>query len=1381
MKVRNSIFGIIALVTLCVIGCKKDPLFDTTEITTKQVTSITGSSAVSGGEITSDGFPTISKRGVCYGTSHEPTLNDMTAIHPNGGLGSFSVTMTDLLENTTYYVRAFAWNSTGAIYGEEYSFTTPYKPILSTLDVEEVTSVSAICGGDITDDGNARVTQRGLCWSIHENPTLDDSTTVVDSVGIGTFKSEITKLTPGTLYYVRAYATNAAGTTYGEVLNFTTQNVPVLKATECTDVTQETVLCHGDIISNAGADVTEQGFCWGTTSQPTIENEKITAVAENGLGDFSITISGLQWGTTYYVRSYATNSVGTAYGDETSFTTWTLPEVSTNSVTNITDKTVDCGGTITFDGGTPITEKGLCWSTSANSTIENNKLQIAEGENTFSGTITELTDGVTYYVRAYVSNIVGITYGEEKVITTFTLPTVAPLTIMGCYYTHVKFKTNPSVISDGGTPIIEKGLCWSTSPNPTINNKKQKVDGLGSNEIHNLTEGTTYYVRPYAINAIGIAYGDEISFTTITRTEPSINTADASNISYFSATLGGKVTDNNGADVTETGICWSTTANPTINNSKKIVESTIHYDFSTDIVDLNDGVTYYVRAYAINAIGIGYGEEKTFTTIKIIPPTVNTSTPTDISYTSATLGGIVMKKNGADVTETGVCWSTSTNPTISDSKKVIGNGLGSFTENITGLSDGVTYYVRAYATNSAGIGYGEVTTFTTTKITAPSVSTTVASNVSYTKVTLGGNVTATNGGNVTERGVCWSTSTNPTISNSKKAVGSGTGTFTANLTGLNNGVKYYYRAYATNSAGTAYGEVNNFTTIAIPKVTTTAASNISYTTVTLGGSVALGTGATATERGVCWSTSSNPTISNSKQAVGNGAGTFTTNITGLNDGVKYYVRAYAVYAEGTVYGDEKTFTTTKITVPTVTTTAASSITYTTATLGGNVTKENGATVTARGVCWSTSSNPTISNSKQAVGSGIGSFTANITGLSDGVTYYVRAYATNSKGTAYGDEKTFTTTKATAPSITTTAASNITYTTATLGGNVTNANGATVTERGVCWSTTTNPTISNNKKVIGSGTGSFSAKISELSSNKVYYVRAYAINAKGTSYGNQITFTTKDDGTIRFAFSISGDKKVYFSKGNLQYQASTSTWRFALHQYDFIGNANLNISRSYSGWIDLFGWGTSGWTKAPYSTSVYSSDYLPDGKGICNLTGSYAKADWGVYNKISNGENRSGIWRTLSKDEWSYILFTRTGASNKKSKATVNGIKGVVLLPDNWTLPNGLTFTGGASDFSQNSYSIADWNKMEANGAVFLPAAGTRGGQPWVNNGEQTYGSGNEIGHYWSSTSNYNEYNATHNENYSYPTYYLRFDNKYFLMESNFRHLGKSVRLVRDVE
>ena len=263
--------------------------------------------------------------------------------------------------------------------------------------------------------------------------------------------------------------------------------------------------------------------------------------------------------------------------------------------------------------------------------------------------------------------------------------------------------------------------------------------------------------------------------------------------------------------------------------------------------------------------------------------------------------------------------------------------------------------------------------------------------------------------------------------------------------------------------------------------------------------------------------------------------------------------------------------------------------------------------------------------------------------------------------------------------------------------------------------------------------------------------------------------SNDNGAIKAAFSVSADKKVYFSQGNLQYQASTGTWRFAEHQYDIIGDDNANISSTNSGWIDLFGWGTSGWNSGanayqPYSTSTIFSDYYPGGSYSNDLTGSYANADWGVYNKISNGGNSAGMWRTLTQSEWSYLINSRANASSKNGVATVNDVTGLILLPDNWTLPDGLTFTSGANgDYAQNTYSASEWSKMEANGAVFLPAAGYRFGT------ENVYGVGS-YGGYWSSSA-YGYYYA----------YYLSFGSDDVGTSSDNRNTGRSVRLVQDAE
>ena len=201
------------------------------------------------------------------------------------------------------------------------------------------------------------------------------------------------------------------------------------------------------------------------------------------------------------------------------------------------------------------------------------------------------------------------------------------------------------------------------------------------------------------------------------------------------------------------------------------------------------------------------------------------------------------------------------------------------------------------------------------------------------------------------------------------------------------------------------------------------------------------------------------------------------------------------------------------TTPTISTSTPSNVTTNSVTCGGNVTSDGGATVTARGVCWSTSSNPSVNgNHLQASTGGTGSFTCNITGLSENTTYYVKAYATNSQGTAYGDPVPFTTTgggsSATTPTVITTQPSNPTNNSVTCGGNVTSDGGATITERGVCWSTSSNPSIyGDHLPASTNGTGSFTCNITGLAENTTYYVKAYATNSEGTSYGSLKSFTT----------------------------------------------------------------------------------------------------------------------------------------------------------------------------------------------------------------------------------------------------------------------------------
>ena len=208
--------------------------------------------------------------------------------------------------------------------------------------------------------------------------------------------------------------------------------------------------------------------------------------------------------------------------------------------------------------------------------------------------------------------------------------------------------------------------------------------------------------------------------------------------------------------------------------------------------------------------------------------------------------------------------------------------------------------------------------------------------------------------------------------------------------------------------------------------------------------------------------------------------------------------------------------------------------------------------------------------------------------------------------------------------------------------------------------------------------------------------------------DSISVVAPIEGTLRGEFSVSAMQKVHFSQGNLQYQASTNTWRFAENQYDIIGDANSNISSTYTGWIDLFGWGTG---LNPSLTSTNITDYK-------------TFTDWGT-NAISNGGNEADVWRTLSKDEWVYLFYSRANAATLFGLGSVNGVNGTILLPDNWILPADASFTASTTlglvdqghyyenpnnnNFSHNTYTAEQWVVMESAGAVFLPCAGGRNG------------------------------------------------------------------------
>ena len=328
---------------------------------------------------------------------------------------------------------------------------------------------------------------------------------------------------------------------------------------------------------------------------------------------------------------------------------------------------------------------------------------------------TNLLEDTTYYVRYKISNHVSSMLSEcVSSFTTipYSLPaieTVSVIDIMDHSATaQIELRSN------GGTPITQLGICFGIDNNPTIETAKSVVFKNNETKItlFDLQENTTYYVRAYAKNKLGIAYSKSIDFTTLTL--PKVQTDDISDIQITSAILNATLLSNGNDSTVTKGFCWSENTNPTLSSSYADVNSTdILYCYQ--LANLKDETKYYVRAYAKNKLGVVYGAEKTFTTLEATKPVVSTSTVSDITNTSAKTGGNVISDGGAAVTDRGICYSTSDNPTISNSKISSGSGTGNFITNLAGLSDETTYYIRAYATNKKGTSYGQTISFTTSQ------------------------------------------------------------------------------------------------------------------------------------------------------------------------------------------------------------------------------------------------------------------------------------------------------------------------------------------------------------------------------------------------------------------------------------------------------------------------------------------------------------------------------------------------------------------------------------------------------------------------------------------------------------------------------------------
>ena len=793
------------------------------------VTNITSSSAQVGGVVVNDGGSFCYSRGLVFGTNPIPDLNTGNSVICGSGVGSFSCTLSNLTFSTNYFVRAFATNTLGTIYGNQINFLTlgltvgqtygggiifhidgngtsglicaendvdnslwgcygtliagtnttmgsgqnntnvilsncGYRPIaasicdsyvngvfndwylpsldeastmltnliplnignlsnktfwtstqyndiygmsvsynygfvssnvtykswseyvrpirsfniaattptVTTENISLITSTSAVSGGNVLFDGGSSVAQRGVVYSTDSGVFLNSSGswTTFNGNGAGSFASNLTSLSSSTQYFVRAYAVNSIGVSYGNRLSFTTLsnqiNLPTCTTSAVSLITQSSASCGGHVLQDGGSSVTHRGVVYGVIPNPTTMN--ITTFDGNGVGTYVSILSGLNPSTLYYVRAYATNVLGTAYGQELSFTSsnppLSPPNVTTSGVSSITSNGAISGGNVVSDGGSAVLFRGVAFGTSSEPLISGNITQDGNGTGVFSSSLTNLLHSRLYYVRAYATNAVGTSYGGEFSFTTLSaLPALSTMPVT--QITSNSGRSGGLVFSDGGHTVTARGVAFGISQEPNLTGT-YTVNGSGlgtfTSDLIGLLPNTQYFVRSYASNQVGTSYGNQLAFMTSLGV-PSLITTGVSSITSESGLVNGHVTTDGGAGVFDRGFAYSVDSNPTLfdNHIGGLGQGIGHY--SGTLLNLQFATLYNVRAYAINSVGIAYGNQISFSTLAVLP-SLTTSSVSSITSTSAVSGGNIVSSGGAEVTARGIVYSLNPTPTL---------------------------------------------------------------------------------------------------------------------------------------------------------------------------------------------------------------------------------------------------------------------------------------------------------------------------------------------------------------------------------------------------------------------------------------------------------------------------------------------------------------------------------------------------------------------------------------------------------------------------------------------------------------------------------------------------------------------------------------------